>query len=183
MPRRYDRLIRFYDSWFDDFADQEKELSANEQLEIIRAIRDCQVEMSTEPIDNLPLNIRRSLSMSTLREQITRIIDKTSRMQQRGRLGGQIAAARTPEERREKLEKALNETPKNDGVQRNTAGMVTTLQQYGLYEEEITEILRMSNFGQIGTPAWKIIFSAKDKQHKREYVLKSMGLPIQQQLF
>lgn len=183
MPRRYDRLIRFYDSWFDDIADSDKMMSAEEQLSIINAIRECQVTSSLSPLENLDITIRRSLSMSTMREQITRILEKTHRMQQRGAAGGLATAAKTAEEREKMLSEKVNAAPTADGVERNAKGMADTLKSYGLYEEEICQVLDASNYGKIGDKAWQIIFSAKDKQHKREYVLKAMGLPIQQQLF
>ena len=92
MPRKYDRIIRFYDSWFDDLSDPSKELSSDEQLQIIRAIRDAQVMMTSEPIRNLPLQIRRCLSVATLCEQIERMCERSERMRSRGRAGGLAAA-------------------------------------------------------------------------------------------
>lgn len=100
MPRKYDRTIRFYDSWFGDLNDPSKEFSGDEKWQIVLAIRDCQVLGSLEPLNNLPLSIRRALSMATMGEQIVRQLERAENMRKRGSAGGRAAAARerTPEE-------------------------------------------------------------------------------------
>lgn len=94
MARNYDRLIRYYDSWFDDINDQEKELSDSEKWQVMLAIRECQRVMSAEPLRNLPLNVRRALSMATMLEQIERIIERVESARNRGSRGGQTTAAK-----------------------------------------------------------------------------------------
>lgn len=98
MARNYDRLIRYYDSWFDDINDQEKELSGEEKWQIMLALRECQRMMSAEPLRNLPLNIRRALSMATMIEQVERIIERCESARNRGSRGGQATAAKTQAE-------------------------------------------------------------------------------------
>lgn len=94
MARNYDRLIRYYDSWFDDLSDPEKALTAEEQLQILVAIRECQRVMSVQPLLDLPIEIRRALSMATLQEQILRIIERIESARSRGSRGGSTTAAR-----------------------------------------------------------------------------------------
>lgn len=93
MPRKYDRVIRYYASWFDDFLSADKEFSAEEFRDIILAIRDCQVNGSLEPLETLPITIRRALSMATMGEQILRILERAENMRARGSAGGRKAAA------------------------------------------------------------------------------------------
>lgn len=99
MPRKYDRVIRFYSSWFADFLDQEKNFSDHEIVQLFIAIRDCQIEGSLEPIENLPLSIRRGLSMATMGEQIIRLVETSQSARNRGKDGGEKAAANMRAER------------------------------------------------------------------------------------
>jgi len=89
MARNYDRLIRFYDSWFDDINDTDKELSGDEKWSIIIAVRECQHSNSIEPFNNLPISIKRALSVSTMREQLLRIMERVENARKRGSKGGQ----------------------------------------------------------------------------------------------
>lgn len=93
MPRKYDRVIRYYASWFDDFMSADKEFSAEEFRDIILAIRDCQVNGSLDPLETLPITIRRALSMATMGEQILRILERAENMRARGSAGGRKTAA------------------------------------------------------------------------------------------
>lgn len=99
MPRKYDRVIRFYSSWFADFLDHEKNFSDHEIVQLFIAIRDCQVEGSLEAIENLPLEIRRALSMATMGEQIIRLTETSKSAANRGKEGGDKAAANMRAER------------------------------------------------------------------------------------
>ena len=92
MPRKYDRVIRYYASWFDDFLSSDKEFTAEEFRDIILAIRDCQMQGSLEPLETLPIAIRRALSMATMGEQILRILERAENMRARGSAGGRKAA-------------------------------------------------------------------------------------------
>lgn len=98
MPRTYDRLIRLYDSWFGDLLDPDKGFTPEECWTVILAIRECQREVTLEPLKNLPLNIRRGLQMRTLETQIVKILEHTGRMSARGAAGGN-AAQRAAQER------------------------------------------------------------------------------------
>lgn len=100
MPRNYDRLIRYYDSWFDDINDPDKELSGEEKWQILLALRECQRVMSADPLRELPLNIRRALSMATMVEQVERIIERCESVRCRGSRGGQATQAKNQAEER-----------------------------------------------------------------------------------
>ena len=91
MPRTYDRLIRFYDSWFGNLLDPDKGFTPEECWNVILAVRECQREITLEPIKKLPLNIRRGLQMRTLETQILKILEHTGRMAARGAAGGNAA--------------------------------------------------------------------------------------------
>lgn len=93
MPRKYDRVIRYYASWFDDILDPAKEFTDAEFKQVILAIRDVQVQGKIDPLLALPISIRRALSMATLGEQIMRLLERSERMRARGSAGGRAAAA------------------------------------------------------------------------------------------
>lgn len=136
MPRTYDRLIRFYDSWFGDLLDQDKGFTPEECWSVVLAIRECQREVTLEPIKNLPLNIRRGLQMRTLETQIVKILEHTGRMAARGSAGGNAAQkaaqerakiqAEERERQREEREKEIEENRKN----------AVTREQYLLWMEK-----------------------------------------------
>ena len=169
MARHYDRLIRFYDSWFDDFADQDKELTPAECWTIVLAIRDCQRLCTTEPLRNLPLNLRRALSMSTLIEQVDRIIEKGESMRKRGQIGG--IKANQPSEHLPvlQLEQAPTAAPPQDGAERNYDGLLSALSELSLTDQERDYVIVWSNYGQIGHPVWKILHSLSGKNDKNAY--------------
>lgn len=100
MPRNYDRLIRYYDSWFDDINDPDKELSGDEKWQILLALRECQRVMSAQPLRELPIHIRRALSMATMVEQVERIIERCESARNRGSRGGQATLAKNQAEER-----------------------------------------------------------------------------------
>lgn len=100
MPRNYDRLIRYYDSWFDDINDPDKELSGDEKWQILLALRECQRVMSAQPLRELPIHIRRALSMATMVEQVERIIERCESARNRGSRGGQATQAKNLAEER-----------------------------------------------------------------------------------
>lgn len=136
MPRTYDRLIRLYDSWFGDLLDQDKGFTPEECWNVILAIRECQREITLEPLKNLPLNIRRGLQMRTLETQIVKILEHTGRMAARGSAGGNAAQkaaqekakiqAEERERQRDEQSKAFEEREKN----------AITKPQYDLWREK-----------------------------------------------
>lgn len=93
--RKYDRIIRFYDSWFDDWNDEAHEFSAEEKWQVVCTIVACQRQSSTEPLQSLPREIRRGLSLATLTEQVERMIEKAASCRERGAVGGRRTAVQT----------------------------------------------------------------------------------------
>lgn len=72
--RNYDKLIRLYASWFGDLVDPDKGFSDAEKWQVVAAMAECQDQGTTEPLDNLPTNIKRGLPMATYRTQLAKII-------------------------------------------------------------------------------------------------------------
>lgn len=174
MARKYNRLIRYYDSWFADLMDPSKELSAEECWCVILAIRDCQREQTTEPLLKLPLQLRRALSMATIVEQVERIIEKTSNMSERGRRGGMASqyAAAVPAAEPGGLKAVI--TPPDDGVERNLKGLLEFLDAHACPDDLRCSIVMASNYGEIGHKVWKILSRSHSMAHPVEYVAKAL---------
>lgn len=149
MPRTYDRLIRLYDSWFGDLLDPDKGFTPEECWNVILAIRECQREVTLEPIKNLPLNIRRGLQMRTLETQILKILEHTGRMAARGAAGGNAAQKAAQEKAKlaaEERERARDEQNKKY-EERNKSAI--SREQYLLWKEKGV----LNEMGQPG-PNW-----------------------------
>lgn len=149
MPRTYDRLIRLYDSWFGDLLDPDKGFTPEECWNVILAIRECQREVTLEPIKNLPLNIRRGLQMRTLETQIVKILEHTGRMAARGAAGGNAAQKAAQEKAKlaaEERERAREEQNKQY-EERNKSAI--SREQYLLWKEKNV----INEMGQPG-PNW-----------------------------
>lgn len=136
MPRTYDRLIRLYDSWFGDLLDPDKGFTPEECWNVILAIRECQREITLEPLKSLPINIRRGLQMRTLETQILKILEHTGRMAARGAAGGNAAQkaahekAKIAEEERERQREEQNK--KHEEMTKNSISR----EQYILWKEK-----------------------------------------------
>lgn len=135
MPRKYDRMIRYYASWFDDLLDPTKELTAQECWGVIIAIRDCQLQGSLDPLEQLPIATRRALSMATLGEQVVRMLERSERMRNKSSEGGNTAAAnrRTPEQiaaAKIRAEKEAKEAAERDAVYQEQRKNATNPMQY-----------------------------------------------------
>lgn len=136
MPRTYDRLIRFYDSWFGDLMDPDKGFTPEECWSVIVAIRECQREITLEPLKNLPINIRRGLQMRTLETQIVKILEHTGRMAARGSAGGN--AAQKAAQERAKIAAEERERQREEQNQRydNMKKNAVSREQYMLWKEK-----------------------------------------------
>ena len=149
MPRTYDRLIRLYDSWFGDLLDPDKGFTPEECWNVILAIRECQREVTLEPIKNLPLNIRRGLQMRTLETQIIKILEHTGRMAARGAAGGNAAQKAAQEKAKlaaEERERAREEQNKQYEERSKSA---ISREQYLLWKQKNV----INEMGQPG-PNW-----------------------------
>lgn len=85
MPRNYNHVIRFLESWFADLEDPAKEFADSEKYQVIFAIFQCQVQGSLGPLQDLPRDIRRGLSIATLGEQILAVLERAESYKKRGR--------------------------------------------------------------------------------------------------
>lgn len=160
MARKYDRMIRFYGSWFADLNDPEKALTAEERWQVVEAIVQCQEQESTEPLQLLPLTIRRALSMATMREQLERVLERNQGARERGRKGAQERYKTADVEFQmpspfDGQEAELK--PPADGIERNWNGLLEALQEWNIPSNLICEIAKTSNFGQIGSWVWKAV--------------------------
>lgn len=93
MPRKYNHVIRFLESWFADLEDPAKEFSDSERWEVVVALRDCQVQNSLEPLHALPLSIRRALSIPSMGEQMMAVLDRAESYKRRGKA---VSSSDTP---------------------------------------------------------------------------------------
>lgn len=84
--RNYDKLIRFYASWFGDLLDPDKGFTDAEKWQVVAAMAECQDQGNTEPLDNLPAGIKRGLPMATYRTQLAKIIASRKSCVNRARL-------------------------------------------------------------------------------------------------
>lgn len=135
MPRKYDRLIRYYDSWFGDLQDPSKEFTPAECWSIILAVRECQIQGSLEPLEQLPLSVRRALSMATMGEQIERILERIDRRRDISRHGGETAAAnrRSPEQvaaAKIRAEKEAREAAERDKMHAENRKLAVSREEY-----------------------------------------------------
>lgn len=136
MPRTYDRLIRFYDSWFGDLLDPDKGFTPEECWSVIVAIRECQREITLEPLKSLPINIRRGLQMRTLETQIIKILEHTGRMATRGAAGGNAAQKAAQEKAKIAAEERERQREENDKKHEEMTKNSISREQYLLWKEK-----------------------------------------------
>ena len=94
MARRYNHVVRYLESWFKDLEDPSKEFTDTERWQVLRAIAQCQFDCSLEPLEALPLSIRRGLSWVTMGEQLLAIMDRADSYKRRA--NGQISPSGAP---------------------------------------------------------------------------------------
>lgn len=135
MPRTYDRLIRLYDSWFGDLLDPDKGFTPEECWNVILAIRECQREVTLEPLKTLPLNIRRGLQMRTLETQIVKILEHTGRMAARGAAGGNAAQKAAQEKAKLAAEERERAREERERQQDEHAKRSISREQYLLWRQ------------------------------------------------
>ena len=161
MARNYDRLIRYYDSWFDDLADPDKELTPEECWRVVLAIRDAEHSGTTQPLRELPQSIRRALSMSTLVEQVERIIERCNNLRERGSKGGTINQLTGKGTYKRPVDSTPLLEPPADGAKRDYDNFTFELSVFGLTNTQINTLSRLFNFGEEGSPVWEMIERAK----------------------
>lgn len=84
MARKYNHVIRILESWIADLEDPEKEFSDAERWQVLRAIAQCQIDCSLDPLHGLPLVLRRGLQVATMGEQLMAVMDRAAAYKQRG---------------------------------------------------------------------------------------------------
>lgn len=85
--RSYDRLIRFYASWFGDLMAESKEFTGEECWEVVKALYRAQEDENPDILDELPREIKRALSLETMKTQVAKIIASRRSSAERGRAG------------------------------------------------------------------------------------------------
>lgn len=93
MARKYNRSIKLLGSWIADLQDESKEFTDGEKWQVILALAKCQISGNTGFLHELPREIKRGISVSTLIEQSEVIIEKSMRQRMRGKLGGEKTKA------------------------------------------------------------------------------------------
>ena len=127
--------------------------------------------MTSEPIRNLPLQIRRCLSVATLCEQIERMCERSERMRSRGRAGGLAAAqhAAMPDCDDDDDEELITTAP-NDGLEHNINAFSESFAKWGFTNAQRNDIIRRSNFMQIGHPVMRILYTAQSKRDPKAWL-------------
>lgn len=179
MARKYDKIIRFYGSWFADLSDPDKALTFEERWQVIEVIVKCQEQETTEPINDLPLEIRRALSMATLREQLERILEKNAGARERGRKGAEVRhGEKNTIEYPETIEDLMRQYKSiNDGADRNPEGLYKVLQGWRMSTKDVCRVIVHTDFGRIGGKVWTLIrdIQADTKiQRKGNYLIKCL---------
>lgn len=144
MARKYNHVIRFFESWFVDLEDPEKEFSDSEKWQLIKAIYDCQVQTSLEPLKALPLSIRRAMSMATLGEQITAILERADSYRRRGSWQRpQAAPAENPRSKIQAEQREEEQKSREEKQASEAAALRAEMKRWGaksardLYEKQI----------------------------------------------
>lgn len=91
--RTYDKVIRFYSSWFGDLMAESKEFTDGECWQVIRALYLAEEEENPDLLDNLPREIKRALSLETMKTQVAKLIASRRSSAERGRAGAAASMA------------------------------------------------------------------------------------------
>lgn len=98
MPSKFTHRFIFYESWLADLNEQSKEFEPQEKWQVVEAIFKAQVLGDVTPIEELPLVIRRALSIPTMTEQLRTILDKQAGASDRAQQA--VAAKKAAAEKR-----------------------------------------------------------------------------------
>lgn len=115
--RNYDKIIRFYSSWFGDLMSESKEFTDAECWQVAKMLYLAQEAEDPDMLDQLPREIRRALSMETMKTQLAKIIASRRSSAERGRAGAVAsltAAARV--DSIEQQQQAREDKAKNQAV-------------------------------------------------------------------
>ena len=109
MPSKFTHRFIFYESWLADLNEPSKEFEPAEKWQVVEAIFNAQVLGDVTPLDNLPLVIRRALSLPTMTEQLRTIIDKQAGASDRAQQAVAAKKAAAEKRARESKERADKE--------------------------------------------------------------------------
>lgn len=98
MPSKYTHRFIFYESWLADLNEPTKEFEPEEKWQVVEAIFKAQILGDVTPLDDLPLVIRRALSLPTMTEQLRTILDKQAGASDRAQQA--VAAKKAAAEKR-----------------------------------------------------------------------------------
>lgn len=91
--RTYDKVIRFYSSWFGDLMSESKEFTDGECWQVIKALYMAEEEENPDLLDTLPREIKRALSLETMKTQVAKLIASRRSSAERGRAGAAASMA------------------------------------------------------------------------------------------
>lgn len=136
MARKYNHVIRILESWIADLEEPSKEFTDAEKWQILRALAQCQIDCSLEPLHSLPLVLRRGLQVATMGEQLMAVMDRAAAYKQRGQA---LQAARLkpvpqalPSDRVRASERAAAQEQREAAHERQEADMRAEMEKWGV---------------------------------------------------
>ena len=129
-------MIRILESWIADLEEPSKEFTDGEKWQIIRALAQCQIDCSLEPLHALPLVLRRGLQVATMGEQLLAVMDRAAAYKQRGQA---LQAARLkpvpqalPSDRVKAGERAAAQEQREAAQEQREADMRAEMEKWGV---------------------------------------------------
>lgn len=167
--RNYDKLIRFYASWFGDLVDPDKDFTDAEKWQVIAAMAECQDQGTTEPLDNLPANIKRGLPMATYRTQLAKIIASRESCVARARVArsaqGSASISRTyaPDQLQAAAERHAAQAAQDAAREKtaNEAKETRSEAKEWLDNQSDAQILDIASRGKIEPFVWPVLISQR----------------------
>lgn len=136
MARKYNHVIRILESWIADLEEPSKEFSNAEKWQILRALAQCQIDCSLEPLHALPLVLRRGLQVATMGEQLMAVMDRAAAYKQRGQA---LQAARLkpvpqalPSDRVKAAEREAAQEQQKAAQEKREADMRAEMEKWGV---------------------------------------------------
>lgn len=136
MARKYNHVIRILESWIADLEEPSKEFTDAEKWQVLRALAQCQIVCSLEPLHALPLVLRRGLQVATMGEQLMAVMDRAAAYKQRGQA---LQAARLkpvpqalPSDRAKAGERAAAQEQREAAQEKREADMRAEMARWGV---------------------------------------------------
>lgn len=144
MPSKFTHRFIFYESWLADLEEPTKEFQPEEKWLVVEAVFKAQLLGSVSPVDDLPLAIRRALSLPTMTEQLRTILDKQAGASDRAQ---QAAAAKKAAA--EKRAREREERVHQDEVMRKVAEKSEQEEKQRAFEQKCIDALGAPLFNSI----------------------------------